>query len=367
MKKIAWLDTIRVFAALTVIVEHYINFFVHAGFDKMQMFFGHSGAIGVFTFFALSGYLIPASLERTPNLWSFYKKKLVRIVVPFTVAYVVMASAMVALLPLTPVPANRSPFHYAMYVTGFQWEMFLPILPVDVNFLKLFDLPMFWFIGEWFMGVLLILYIISPLLNMLVKRAPLLTFAASVVIAIATYYAALPLEAQGRILTAWWLFPTRIPEFVFGMILFTYKDFFEQHKQKIFRAVLAWTIPAVIVEEFMYFQESPEFLTCLFPLQPRSMLVSIPFIYLFFLFTDWLNKKFPHPLEWFNSYSDVSYMVILNQHVILFLFSDVVTFTELHTFGLFFMFFLIVVVIFRVSNEVKKFSDPVESWLLKRK
>lgn len=367
MKKIPWLDTIRVFAALTVIVEHYINFFPIADFGKMQMFFGHSGAIGVFAFFALSGYLIPPSLERTPNLWAFYKKKLVRIVVPFTVAYVVVASALVALTPIEPALANRSPFNYAMYQTGFLWELFLPMLPVDVNLLKYSGLPMFWFIGEWFMGVLLIMYMLSPFLYKLLRRAPLLTFAGSIVISIAVFYAAQPLEAEGKILTAWWLFPTRIPEFLVGMILFMYKDFLEQHKQKILSGVLAWTVLVVGVEEYMYFSETPEFLTCLFPLLPRSMLATIPFIYLLFVFADWLNRKFPQPLARFNSYSDVSYMVILTQHVILFIFSDAIDLKSLHTFGLFFMFFLIVIVIVCVSNEVKKFSDPVEQWLMKRK
>ena len=64
-KKIAWLDTIRVFASFAVIVGHYMTCFDNfTGFDNMRFIFFPAGNIGVFVFFILSGYLIPASLER---------------------------------------------------------------------------------------------------------------------------------------------------------------------------------------------------------------------------------------------------------------------------------------------------------------
>ena len=366
-KKIAWLDTVRVFASFAVILGHFVSCFDgFDGFDKMRLFFFHMGNVGVFLFFTLSGYLIRPSLERAPSLWAFYRKKLVRVVVPFTVSYFVFGAALIALAPLELSIAQRSPFYHSMYQSGFPWGIFFAMFPVDVNLMMFFDAPLYWFVGEWFMGVLLWLYLIAPLLDKLIRRAPLLTFVASIVLSVATFYAVEPLVQQGRIMTGWWLFPARIPEFLFGMLLFAHKDFFAQHRQKILRGVLAW---AVVVggAEIFYFANVPAILTRLFPLEPYSMLMSIPCTYLFFELTDWLNEKFPSPLAWFNGFSDVSYMVMLTQHVILYIFAGAIEFEKFHSMGPVLMFTLSTIVIVYASEALKKFSDPVEHWFMKRK
>ena len=367
MKKIPWLDTVRVFASFAVILGHFVSCFDgFDGFDKMRLFFFHMGNVGVFLFFVLSGYLIRPSLERAPDLWTFYKKKLVRVVVPFTVCYIVLGAALVALAPLELSIAQRSPFYHAMYQSGFPWGVFNAMFPVDVNLMMFFDLPLVWFVGEWFMGVLLWLYLISPLLDKLIRRAPFVTFAASIVLSVGIFYAVEPFVLEGRIMTGWWLFPTRIPEFLFGMLLFAYKDFIEQHRRKILCGVTVWAV-AVGAAEIIYFSDVPALLTRLFPLEPYSMLMSIPCSYLFFELADWLNEKFPSPLAWFNGFSDVSYMVMLTQHVILYIFAAGVEFEKFHSFGPFLMFTLNTIVIVYVSEAIKKFSDPVERRLMKRK
>lgn len=138
-------------------------------------------------------------------------------------------------------------------------------------------------------------------------------------------------------MSGWWIFPTRIPEFLFGMLLFIYRDFLEQNCRKILPLFAIWfTVGA-----------------------------AIPTIYLFFLLSDFLNKKFPLILAWFNSFSGVSYMTMLTQHVILFVFARQFNFQALHTFGLMLMFCMVTFAIVRVSDWVKNFSDPIESWFAK--
>lgn len=355
------------FASFAVILGHFVSCFDgFANFDKMRLFFFHMGNVGVFLFFALSGYLIRPSLERASSLWAFYRKKLVRVVVPFTICYIVFGAALVALAPLELSVAQHSPFYHAMYQSGFPWGIFIAMFPVDVNLIKLLDLPLIWFVGEWFMGVLLFLYLISPLLDKMIRRAPLATFVGSIVLSVAIFYAVEPLVLERRIMTGWWLFPARIPEFLFGMLLFVYKDLLEQYRQKILRGAVIWTL-VVGTAEAIYFSEVPALLTRWFPLEPYSMLMSIPCTYLFFEFANWLNEKVPSPLEWFNGFSDVSYMVMLTQHVILYIFAAAVDFERFHSFGPFLMFILTTIVIVYVSEAVKKFSDPVEHWLMKHK
>ena len=366
-KIIPWLDTVRVFASFAVIVGHFVSCFDGMdGFDRMRLFFFHAGNVGVFLFFALSGYLIPASLERSKSLWEFYRKKLIRVVIPFTVSYIVFGAALLALAPIDISIAAWSPFYHACLQSGVPWGILIAMFPVDVNIVKLLDLPLTWFVGEWFMGVLILLYAVAPILNVLIKRAPLITFVVSIAISVGTFEAAeAAWTTAGKVMTGWWLFPARIPEFLFGMILFMYKDFFVQHKRRILFAVGLWSV-GVGAYTIVDFANIPAFLTRLYPLEPRSMLMSIPSTYLFFMFTDWLNENLPRATAWFNSFSDVSYMAMLVQHVLLYIFTTKIPIEDFHSIGPVLLFILVTVIIVQVSEAIKKFSDPVESYFAKR-
>lgn len=360
-KIIPWLDTVRVLSAFAVIVGHYascFDAFVH--FDKLRLFFLYAGNIGVFLFFVLSGYLIPPSLSRSSNLWSFYKRKLIRVVVPFTVCYLVLGTALAMCGLIQPKVAELSPLYRAIYEGGFSLGKILALFPVDVNLVKFVGLPLEWFVGEWFMGVLLWLYLISPILNKLVYRAPLVTFAATVLISTGTFYAVEDFVLQGRIITGWWLFPARIPEFFFGMMLFVYKDFLERYRRKILPIVTVWFIVGFVVS-IVYYSEIPSFVLRLFPIEPRSFLMTLPASYLLFVLAAWLNEKFPLVLAKFNGFSDVSYITMLTQHMVLYIFAIQFRFQDLHTFGLMLMFCLVTFTIIRLSEWIKKFSDPVEN------
>ena len=368
-KKIAWLDTIRVFASFAVIVGHYMTCFDNfTGFDNMRFIFFPAGNIGVFVFFILSGYLIPASLERSKSLWDFYRKKLIRVVVPFTVTYVVLGAILMLIGLLQPSIAMFSPFQHAIYQSGTPWGIIFAMFPVDVNLFKFFDWPLAWFVGEWFMGVLLFLFLIAPLLNKMIRRAPIATLAVSIVIATATFYAFEDLALQGRIVTPWWFPIARIPEFVFGMILFTYKDFLKTHRKKLLPVAEIWTVIVGVIFYISYADlPCPTIIFRLFPIEPRSLLIVLSATYLIFEFANWLNEKFPKPLACFNDFSDISYMAMIIQHVVLNIFSHEFDFEEFHTIGPPVMFVLIVIMIVYGSQVLKKFSDPVEQWLMKRK
>ena len=363
-KKIPWLDTVRVFSAFMVIVGHYVSCF--DGFPRfhlMRLFFWHAGNIGVFLFFTLSGYLICNSLARATSLWSFYKRKLIRVVVPFTVSFFVLGLAMTAVGLVNPSIAALSPFYRAAYETRIPPGMILAMFPVEVNAVKFFGLPMdYWFVGEWFMGALLGIYLVSPILYKLIRRAPLVTFAATILIAVATFYGLVDLSLEGRIASAWWLFPARIPEFFFGMLLFMHKDFLLRNRRKILPVVAALTALGAAGFIARHWGDAA-LVTRLYPLEPRSLIMTLPSSYLLFVLAEWLNEKFPLALAKFNAFSDVSYMTMLTQHVILFIFASQFHFRDLHTFGLVIMFFLVTLAIIYVSAWIKKFSDPVENAL----
>ena len=362
-KIIPWLDTVRVFSAFAVIVGHYASCFDgFARFDTLRLFTLYAGNIGVFLFFVLSGYLIPPSLDRSKSLWSFYKRKLVRVVVPFTVCYFVLGFALMMCGLVQPKIADLSPFYRGAYEGGFSLGKILAMFPVDVNLIKMAGLPLEWFVGEWFMGVLLWMYLISPLLYKLAKRAPLVTFAATVLISIGVFNAVEDLVMQRTILTGWWLFPTRIPEFFFGMLLFMHRDLIERLRPKLLPAVTIW-VAVGFVASIICYSEIPAFVLRLFPVEPRSLLMTLPASYLLFVLAAWLNEKFPLALAKLNSFSDVSYMTMLTQHVILYVFASQFKFRDFHSVGVWLIFILVTLSIVKVSAWIKKFSDPIEKAL----
>jgi len=67
----AWLDALRAIAALLVVYAHLSRFL----FRDARAFTSewlHAGPAGVMLFFLVSGYIIPASLERHGSLRAFW-------------------------------------------------------------------------------------------------------------------------------------------------------------------------------------------------------------------------------------------------------------------------------------------------------
>ena len=70
-RRLAWLDALRGFAALCVVFDHGSTLVLqHVRLDVYQWF--NAGQYGVFVFFLVSGYIIPASLERKGSVRGFW-------------------------------------------------------------------------------------------------------------------------------------------------------------------------------------------------------------------------------------------------------------------------------------------------------
>lgn len=366
MKKIAWLDTVRVFSSLLVIVSHYV--FCFRDFDNfpiMREFVFHIGKVGVILFFAISGYLVNKSLARSTSLWNFYKWRMIRICIPFATAYVVLGSMLMILSILQPALADYSPFDSAMYDDGFIAGILFSMIPHDVNLTTFLGWGTGVFVGEWFIGTIIWLYILAPFLNRLILRAPLITFAVSIIISVATFYVTESLVHDGRIIWRWWLFPTRIPEFLLGMILAVYKDFFETRRQKLLPIITLWAICAGTA--LLINSNNPSLLYRLYSDTPSSLFISLPTIYLFFAFAEYIELKCPLVIAHFNSFAGISYISMLIQHIIIYIVKDQLDLSKLQTFGLIYILFLTTLIIIYTSHFIKTFSDPLENFFLKRK
>lgn len=360
-KNIAWIDTIRVLASLMIIFAHLFmcNGFLYQPDLRNRAF--EVAIVGVFLFFAISGYLIHGSLERSPSIWEFYKRKLIRIVVPFTVCYLVLSVALSMLTVVNPHIADRVPLFNAIYGEKY-FQLILGMFPVDINVTKFLGFEVKWFVGEWFIGVIIWMYLLSPLLDKLAVRAPILTLAASILISFVVFKASIPLYLEGRLHACWGLFLVRIPEFLFGMMLFIYRERLLKFRRILLPAATLYLAASVFYFVYIYPPEGAFF----FAAGPECFALTLPAIYFFFNVAELLNEHAFKVLEWFNGFNSISYMAMLIQHVIIYLFEDTIRFEYLHSFGRVYVFFLITWVIILVSRWLKPYSDSVENYLLKK-
>ena len=87
-RRLVWLDALRGFAALFVVFDH-LSYYVlqHVRADVYQYF--DPGSYGVFVFFLVSGYIVPASLERRGSVRGFWVSRLFRLYPLYLVALAV--------------------------------------------------------------------------------------------------------------------------------------------------------------------------------------------------------------------------------------------------------------------------------------
>jgi peptidoglycan/LPS O-acetylase OafA/YrhL len=76
--RLAWLDVLRGFAALCVVFNHF-GYFVPPRLNNPVYQWINPGDYGVFVFFLISGYIVPASLERKGSVRTFWVSRLFRL------------------------------------------------------------------------------------------------------------------------------------------------------------------------------------------------------------------------------------------------------------------------------------------------
>ena len=77
-RRLAWLDVLRGLAALAVVFNHF-GYFVPTGIKNPINHWINPGDYGVFVFFLISGYIVPASLERKGSVRTFWVSRLFRL------------------------------------------------------------------------------------------------------------------------------------------------------------------------------------------------------------------------------------------------------------------------------------------------
>lgn len=105
--RLGWLDALRGLAAVLVVWEHFSSEAHVLPYIRESMLpWVKSGDVGVFLFFLISGYIIPASLERRGSIRSFWIGRFFRLY-PMVVFVVVLVILLGARYPQPPFAAEH--------------------------------------------------------------------------------------------------------------------------------------------------------------------------------------------------------------------------------------------------------------------
>ncbi|WP_368542314.1 acyltransferase family protein [Enterobacter soli] len=207
-KRIKSMDFIRTISVIMIIIFH---FYVEAkakGFtSSFDFILSQLGDFGVSFFIIISGGGLYLSTMKGIKLLSFYRKRAGTIYPSFYLAYLAVS----IFLYLT---ANRVVFLNDPLL------MLITILGFDGYLAS--NIQNYYLVGEWFLGFIIIIYLIYPLILKLFTYNKWLTLFTAVLISIICFKYNDTINANFPI---WnkidtWNPLVRLPEFIFGMIFF---------------------------------------------------------------------------------------------------------------------------------------------------
>jgi peptidoglycan/LPS O-acetylase OafA/YrhL len=258
-----------------------------------------------------------------------------------------------------------SPLSKIIYSGGNYSAFLIGMFPIsaDDNVTGYFHLPNYRLIGEWFIGTIVWLYIISPLLYKCLKKNLLLTLTISIGIADSIFkFAQVP-----SILT---FFIVRIPEFSFGMVLFLLKDFIE--KNNILLTKIMAVLGAILIAYGLYFGSATKniFEKIIFgaPFNIFQYLFAAAItVYFSYYIVTYLNENFSGIMMKFNAFSNISYVAMLIHHFVIYRLNDIYHFSNSSKFGVAVFFVMVLFFTIFFSEQIHKIYKPLEEKLIKRR
>lgn len=375
--RIAWLDTMRVMASFLVILSHFTYKAVEI--PSVQNFLSnyvlYIGQIGNMLFFAVSGYLAANSIVHSQITKEFYRRKIIRITVPYTFAYVILCIVFLFFGIFEPKLESNllSPLKHAMDTDGYIGfvGLFFGMLPIssDANLIIFFHIPTIHLVGEWFIGAVIYLYLLSHLLFKLINRNVILTFISSTIIAGLIYSFSPAWKEAGYIFEGWFLFPIWIPSFLIGMIIFLYQDFFLNNIKKL-TLITALLLTGLIFYGGYFNVEAQSIWTKLISGSPSNfwqyLFANIVIVSLVYIVSIFLNEKFDKAMSKFNRLSNISYVAMLIQSAIIAPFFILFDCSAFDKFEVMIFFVSVVLSVIFISEIIRKIYKPIEEKLIRK-
>lgn len=172
-KRINSIDFLRVISILSIFIYHYSCTVQAYGYNPDYfMIIGEMATFGVSFFIIISGAVLNNRNDKF-NIIQFYKKRIKGIYPSFWVAYT--AFSLYAFFKYNAISLSDEIGKFIMTITGFDgWLIWMG--------------PNSYLVGEWFIGFILILYAITPIIAISSKKYPYLCMMASFVISAISFY-----------------------------------------------------------------------------------------------------------------------------------------------------------------------------------
>lgn len=214
-KRIVSLELVRVFSCICVLICHFNasvcgwnNGLVHTQNLILPSYYFslYSGDIGVSLFFMLSGASLMLSYKPN-NLKSYYKKRLIAIYPMFYIAWFLAFTY--DFLRFKGIGGGTHPLWFLCTLSGMDGYFNMHGVARAAAFYK---------VGEWFLGCILLIYLVFPLIHYCLLKRPVLTFIVSILLATPFINGA---EIYGYKINQYSFF-VRIPEIILGMFFVKY-------------------------------------------------------------------------------------------------------------------------------------------------
>ena len=206
LPRLFYLDFIRAIAVFIIILTHYNALYIYMvppNLEKTLLIvypFGiYIGNLGVSIFFIISGAALMYTYEKgTLDVKKFYIKRFSSIYPMWWTACIIAYSYWL-LVYKTANPWGAAP-----------WKILLTFIGFDQYFAHL--TVTFGIIGEWFLGCIILIYIIFPFIRYWLIKQPIITIAIVLVLYLYfVFFNPWPLWTSVNIFV-------RLPEFMFGML-----------------------------------------------------------------------------------------------------------------------------------------------------
>ncbi|CAN7433799.1 acyltransferase [Paraburkholderia hospita] len=214
-KRLFFLDFIRAISVLMIILYHFdLQLLAQSAtavtVPGLVVFHQAIGDLGVTLFIMISGVALMTSTSAKFSAVEFYKKRFLGIYPSYWIAYLAVGTALFLLRGIW-VGDNQ------------HWKIILTITGFDG--LTLYRVPNYYLIGEWFIGFILCMYVMFPILRRGVLDHPLVTWAIALVLFVVLHrhYDQLFSLTENRNPLI------RLPEFLFGLCFLRYVTRFERY------------------------------------------------------------------------------------------------------------------------------------------
>lgn len=335
MVRVYWIDILRTLAAILVFISHYAY---NYNFDRLAFFYnnvaGFTGRIGVVLFFFVSGYLAAMSLKSGLfNLKRFYLVKSIRILVPYWISYFVVSSIFILGALFNPNLVHNTPLARILYVGGDYFKLIPMFLGIDGISNALFETDYYFFVGEWFIGAIICMYIIAPILVRIAINSPIYGTLFVILSSVLVFYL-WPYK------NPFWVFLSRMPEFYLGILFFYYSKLFDSNKTLIMSVCFSIVIGLGCIYSYIY--TFPFIADRYFPLEPQSFAMTVPLTILLVGCAKFVDCKYD-VTRIISKFSKVSYAFMLLQHVVIITYLPTLNVQQFSKFGIIYILLLLIV------------------------